>query len=111
MLELELNCSTEYQKILLPLLSSTCSHASTHVQHGIKEKRMIVPHRARCKTVQVDVKLPQLLISVKAKSALLRHWMRQKKEDDVLKAFKKKLCTYDSFLLLWMGCDTGGISW
>lgn len=60
-----------------------------------KTTKLIVPNFARCKTVQVDVKCPQLLISAKAGSALLRHWVRQKEEEeeDVLSAFNEKLCT------------------
>lgn len=59
---------------------------------------------------QVDVKWPQLLISVKAKCALLCHQARQEKEEDG-SVLSSRSSTHASFLLLRMGWDTGSISW
>lgn len=97
LLELKLSLSREYQKIPLPLLSSTCSLAGTLHSKGVKKTQktqsLTVPYFARCKMFQVDVKWPQLLLSVKTKCALLSHQARQEKEEDVLSTFIKKLYT------------------
>lgn len=117
--ELEQNCSREYQKILVPLLSSTCSHGRlTGTLHGTsyqkkKKKRPIVPIFARCKTVQVDVKWfdwnQRSWFQWKFKAlCYTTGWGRRRRR--MCSVLSARSSAHASFLLLWIGWDTNGIS-